>query len=524
MNELVEETVFYIPPSTLNAAMPGWIQHQYSPQQIHDSLQSKINEFCTDGGAKGPDAYVWNLYTALGVPNNVLIDDDSVSILTQYLVEQNPLDVSCVNKQCWHVKTPYMFLSDLRSFTPLRHELHMREDRTIAPREDLYKLHVSVKHEYILYTVLKLSTIYLEGQRPFQLKFQFNSRYSNLTSLNTSAFDMKGNGGSVPPIVIYGSTGIASIRNIYKAAYNLFPERAQIGLMMQGEPWNIPPMNVRLDEMFAYTLGDRDQKLTRYEKDIEPVCKLPGWLLAKTGQCQHRSALVDAEMRTLFGRTLCDRVDAEGAFQTRRKDGSWDPLCYLSLSASDMGGPEYMQGGKRRQGQGHMRKTRRGYDSKRTIRRRAGGAVTFRNNTKPSNNSNNSNNYSHLPPTYLNELHNHLESTIYPVANQHANDAEIFASVQNSYNDPAEMREAIRLIYNPQPLTQNEKGVLNTLLTRGIHKGINRVAIAPLSPEMREHIMNHLRYSRAIAKIEHMYEREHVPKSKFVHPEWNEKS
>ncbi len=118
-------------------------------------------------------------------------------------------------------------------------------------------------------------------------------------------------------------------------------------------------------------------------------------------------------------------------------------------------------------------------------------------------------------------MHEHLESTYYPVAKQHANDAEIFAAVQNSYNDPAEMREALRLIYNPQPLTANEKTVMNMLLTKGIHKGINRVAIAPLSPEMRERILNYLRYVCAVRKIEHTYETEHVTNPKYVHAEWN---
>ncbi len=376
-----KDIVYYIPPSNLDVAMPGWVQHTYSPQHVRDSLQAVINAFCAAGGAGGPDAYTWSLYSALGVPDNVLFDDDSMSRLVQYITETNPLDFSCVNKTIWHVKTPYIFLSDTRSFTPLRHELHLRNDRTHPPREDLYKLHASVKHQYILYTVLKLSTLCLEGQRPFQLKFQFNSRYSNLTAANTAAFDMKGNGGSVPPIVIYGSTEIASLRTIYQAARALFPERDQIGLMVQGEPWNIPPLNVRLDTMFAYALGDRDQKLTRYEQNAEPVCRLPGWLLAKLGQCGANSVAMDAEMRTLFGRTLCDRLDAEGRFQVRREDGTVDPMCYLSLSVADMGGPEQMQGGKRHH---KHRKTRRAKHTGKRVAKR-GGAITFRNNTKAPN-------------------------------------------------------------------------------------------------------------------------------------------
>jgi hypothetical protein len=162
-----------------------------------------------------------------------------------------------------------------------------------------------------------------------------------------------------------------------------------------------------------------------------------------------------------------------------------------------------------------------GQKTRKHIGKRKGGAVTFHKNTKPPNASNN---YSHLRNTYLNELHEHLQSTYYPVAPQHSNDAEIFAVVQNSSNNPAEMREALRIIYNPQPLTEQEKKITNALLSKGIHKGINRVAIAPLPTQSRERIMNYLRYMRAVNKIEHTYETAHVTNPKFVHAEWNEKS
>ncbi len=161
-----------------------------------------------------------------------------------------------------------------------------------------------------------------------------------------------------------------------------------------------------------------------------------------------------------------------------------------------------------------QRKTRKKHNR---IHKLRGGVVTFRNNTKPNLNTDN---YSHLPPNYLTNLHELLQDRGYPVAPQHANDAQIFAAVQNSTNDPVEMREALRLIYNPQSLTDSEKAVMKMLLSKGIDKGINHAEIAPISASMRERILNYLRYFRAIHKVRHLYEKEHVPK--YVHAEWNQ--
>ncbi len=388
------KTLYYIPPTDLREPMPNWIPHQYDPKRVRDSLQSVIDSYCVDMGARGRDAYTWSLYAALGLPENVLIYDDAMKQIVEYIVKEAPVDFSCVNRRAWFANSPFLFLSDVRSFVPERHELHMRNDRTIPPREDLYKLHVSVKHEYILYTVLKLSTLHFAEQRPFQMKCLFNSRYSNITDRNTGAFNMRGNGGSVPPIVIYGETDIRTIRTIYQAAQLLFTaeDRAAMGMMPQGDPTRIPPMNVRLDEMFAYALGDRDQKLTRYERNVEPACRLPGWLLAKLGQCDNPAVI--GELQGWFGRPVCDRVDAEGRFMSRREDGTVDPLCYLSLSAADMGSPHNMTGGKRNRN----RKTRK---RKHRRTRMLSGGITFHRNTKPNTNTEN---YSHLPAKYLSDL------------------------------------------------------------------------------------------------------------------------
>lgn len=114
-----------------------------------------------------------------------------------------------------------------------------------------------------------------------------------------------------------------------------------------------------------------------------------------------------------------------------------------------------------------------------------------------------------------------IHSRTVPVSEYHANDAEILAAVQDSYNDPANMKAALRLIYDPQPLTENEQRLLDMLRTRRHMHAINRIAIAPLAPAMRQRLLNHVRYQQALRKIAHMYETAHTPHPKYVHAEWN---
>lgn len=357
--------LYYWPPSVLRDPFPEIREHPYNPAVLQASIQRVLDRFCQRGGEGTRDDYVWSLYDTLGIPEGSLIADQSMTEMVKYLTrlengEPVGLALNCLFTSFWFGGTGYLFMSDQRVHilpieTPRgrmgrRHEFHVEDDGTIPPVPDMYKLHVCVNHKYILYTILKLNTLRLSmgTKRPFQMKCLLNSRYSEINPEDTMAFEIQGNGGSVPPIVVYGSKRSEDIRWLFQRMNTLFSDedRTEMGLMQFGDPTRIPPMNVRLNEMFAYALGDRSEKLTAYERNTtggEPACRLPGWLLGQLGNCQPDS------MQSWFGRPVCDRV-VDGRLQTRQADGSIDPLCYLSLSAQDMIAPEQVmavQGGRR---------------------------------------------------------------------------------------------------------------------------------------------------------------------------------
>ncbi len=150
-----------------------------------------------------------------------------------------------------------------------------------------------------------------------------------------------------------------------------------------------------------------------------------------------------------------------------------------------------------------------------TRKQKKRGGVTFRNNTKPPKNFTEY----HIPNSYLNDLKEQMSRVIPNVSEYHAMDAELLAHAQATYNSPDKMKNYLESVYNPQPLAPIEEKVARRLVTQGIHRSINRVAAAPMPEPIRQKSLNRLRYDRAIAKLHHMYEKEHAPR--FLHPEWN---
>lgn len=161
------------------------------------------------------------------------------------------------------------------------------------------------------------------------------------------------------------------------------------------------------------------------------------------------------------------------------------------------------------------RKTRRNRVHIKT--RKTKGGIRFTNNTKPPHN----NDYSGNPlPSYLNELANELYMYIAPSSEYHSNNAHLFATLQETYNDPVDMKKAINLIYNqPHEFTEQERTIIQSL-TQGkkIHVAINNVAIAPIPEPFKTRILNFLRHYRMKHRIHKTYEKEHAPM--FIHTEW----
>lgn len=141
-------------------------------------------------------------------------------------------------------------------------------------------------------------------------------------------------------------------------------------------------------------------------------------------------------------------------------------------------------------------------------------------NTNNANNANNANKPWN-EPGYLEELKSVLNGVLPPVANVHHQNAEIMGALLESYNNPEDMYEMIDLIYNYEPLTQQEQELLKPFMHNKTSTEISRLAASNLPPDIKHKLLNFYRRLRARHKIHHLYEKQHVPKARYIHPEWN---
>jgi hypothetical protein len=327
----------------------------FAAEKLKSTVLDLIQSFCTTGGRLGPEGYRFNLYEFLGIPSESILTNASLVSETIAAIR-----LPCTNS-IFHTSPgiDYVYASDLNA-TPGNPGIHKG-----LPFTDIYKIHLMVKHEYILYAVLKLDaarrTYAFLNSIQFQMKFSLNSRYHSVTAADTVLVDDTMNGGSSPTIVIYLNNDPAVLRGFLTALMSIFSveEQERMGLMEDGEFWAIPPFNIRISKMIAYTAGDRvkklDQRVANRAAGKGPVQPLPPWIREIQDRCPGSATY----SKKVLGRNVCD-LDLTTV-------PCYDNLCYFRTGATEVISPfEFvpMEGGRKKQ----KRKTRR---SKRTRRRKS---------------------------------------------------------------------------------------------------------------------------------------------------------
>lgn len=124
-------------------------------------------------------------------------------------------------------------------------------------------------------------------------------------------------------------------------------------------------------------------------------------------------------------------------------------------------------------------------------------------------------------PNYLDDLYAQLRKVLPPNTNIHSNNAEIMGALMETNNSPENMRRAVNLIYETEPITNEEKIILGPFIRGPSHRNISRIAATNLSPELKQKFLMQYRRNRATKKLKRMYNNTYV--SKYTHPEWNER-
>ena len=177
------------------------------------------------------------------------------------------------------------------------------------------KIHLQVKHEYILHCMLRLTG--LAGIQPgihrlfpdneMHWKVYFWNRDSNLGPEDTELRRL--NGGVAATFVIYASSDKAIMSRILHWLLERFPEHDTYGLMDLTGTDTLTAGHIRLNRMMSYAstdradlLGKRDANAANFSKHIPYV--LPKWLRTLQRSCSD-PAEANRQSQLFIGKDIC---------------------------------------------------------------------------------------------------------------------------------------------------------------------------------------------------------------------------
>ena len=203
--------------------------------------------------------------------------------------------------------------------------------------KDVNKIHLQVKHEYILHCLLKL--VGLASVVPdncLRWKFYLWNRDSNLLADDILLREV--NNGVAGTIVIYGSSDMAVQTTLLTELIRMFPNHEEMGLMELRGKATLTVGHIRLNKMISYSGTDRGRLIDRLKANIrsfpDAPTVLPPWLrsVCKEG------GLGNEESQLYIGMDVCDAegkpIDYEAKCNTapRTLDQGY---CYLPETVMD---------------------------------------------------------------------------------------------------------------------------------------------------------------------------------------------
>ena len=181
-----------------------------------------------------------------------------------------------------------------------------------------YKIHFLPKNEYFLYTILKLDLILNNLASKLNRKLMFKFRpFSGYNRRPYESFVRDMNGGvSVGTIVIYASDDLSITATMLTDLLEAFKGQEDLlGDMNIQSSEEIPPFNIRLNPLIAYTARDRGQTIDIMERmrngksvnaNFNPKFEIPAWLKdAQKEKCSENEEELNKNTQVLLGIDVC---------------------------------------------------------------------------------------------------------------------------------------------------------------------------------------------------------------------------
>ena len=269
---------------------------------IRDQMTAVLRRYDETRGAR----FQYSFYTAFGIPPYayIQISDYSPWDATQAADDSAKLKIILT---CFYPNIAY-FGSPTITDQPSNFIIfNYRRSLPLFIGNETNKIHLFVKHDYILYVVRKLATLHTDyPANNFRFKFQLFNRISNLQPGNTGIRDIRADGGPVPTIVIYGSSDYDTMAGLIVKVLDLFPEHDEIGLMELRDTATISPFNVRLNRLVSYAAGDRSHTLDGIADGTIRPRPLPEWFSSLQARCRLESGLINEKSQLYLGLQGCD--------------------------------------------------------------------------------------------------------------------------------------------------------------------------------------------------------------------------
>lgn len=304
----------------------------------------------------------FNFYKVCGIPDNSYISfDDKVRLNTSLTVWT-----------FWDYRN--IFTEDRSLIIKPEHSIFFRY-RFGTPRYPGFnknKLHLQVKHEYILHCLLKLMTLKdLIPEYSFEWKFSPWNRDSKLRP-NDHAL-RKANAGVAATFVIYISSDSSINKRILMELLRIFPNDEELGLMDTSSKDTLTAGHVRLNRMISYSGTDRGDIMKAIEADMANFSKaaraaLPSWIDDMASACSVGTmADINRDSQLYLGLDVCDKEGKPINYASicdagpRTEDQTY---CYMPPIVLDPRTVKNAGGSRKTKRKGGRRKLRRRYTRK----------------------------------------------------------------------------------------------------------------------------------------------------------------
>jgi len=207
-----------------------------------------------------------------------------------------------------------------------------RDDYEDLPGKGPIKIHLQVKHEYILHCIRQLDPLCKSfSTHPIMKKYRLEWKV-NLFNRSSYSYGIHGfphrdiglktvNGGVAATFVIYASSNADITTLLLKELLRVF-HNEEMGLMDVRSTESLTPGHIRLNSIISYAHTDRNTMMRTLRGNVLEFPgvphTLPPWIATMAGECtSDKKDALNAESQLYLGMNICNEDGSGINYQTK---------------------------------------------------------------------------------------------------------------------------------------------------------------------------------------------------------------